>query len=132
MSNDKFISDLENKSKAIWKVIKQEGNSKRENITLNCDNKRIIDPQQIANFFRQCMVFLDKNKILDDAQEGFWKNKSTTKAIYNFLQNAVEALDNKENPADIFLDLSKTLDILDHRILLVELQKYGIRGTALK
>ena len=38
----------------------------------------------------------------------------------------------KESTAAIFLDLSKAFDTLEHTVLFSKLEKYGIRGTALK
>ena len=41
-------------------------------------------------------------------------------------------LDNNKVPINIFLDLSKAFDTINHTILLDKLQHYGIRNTALK
>ena len=41
------------------------------------------------------------------------------------------AIENKLYSCGIFLDLSKTCDKVDHSILLVKLERYGIRGLFL-
>ena len=40
-------------------------------------------------------------------------------------------MDNNEIPINVYLDLSKAFDFLDHKMLLPKLNYYGIRGTCL-
>jgi hypothetical protein len=76
------------------------------------------------------MTFINKNNILNDAQNGFRKGKSTETVIHTFLENIQKAIDKKINVIGTFLDLSKEYDVLDHKILLLKLDAYGIRGLA--
>ena len=49
--------------------------------------------------------------------------------MYDTLANAI---DNNEYTMDVFIDLSKAFDTVNHEILLAKLQHYGIRGIPLK
>ena len=40
-------------------------------------------------------------------------------------------MDNKEIPINIYLDLSKAFDALDHSVLIDKLEFYGVKGVAL-
>ena len=41
-------------------------------------------------------------------------------------------MDHNETPINIYLNLSKAFDTLDHEMLLAKLQYYGIPGTPLE
>ena len=41
-------------------------------------------------------------------------------------------MDHNETPINIYLDLSKAFDTLDHEISMAKLQYYGIHGTPLE
>ena len=47
------------------------------------------------------------------------------------IDKIVEALENHEHVMVLYLDLAKTFDTVDHKILLNKLSHYGIRGKAL-
>ena len=64
------------------------------------------------------------------SQYGFRENHSTELAAIENIDKIVENIENGKLPLNIFLDLSKAFDTLDHRILLYKLSVYGIRGTA--
>ena len=55
---------------------------------------------------------------------------STALAALELTDRIVTALDNHNTPLNIFIDLSKAFDILNHTILSDKLLYYGIRGTA--
>lgn len=80
--------------------------------------------ERLISFFKFC-------SLLNPNQHGYIKGKSTYTAIFQFTQHILEILENKDIPMGIYLDLSKAYDCLDHDILLVKLEKYGIRGQAL-
>jgi hypothetical protein len=65
-----------------------------------------------------------------ESQHGFCKCKSTNTALVNFLEDVYKTLDNKEVCVGLFLDLSNAFDMVNHNILLQQLNMYGIRGIA--
>ena len=72
--------------------------------------------------------FLIRHEILFESQFGFRKGHNTTHATLDFIKNVEEALDNGEIAIGVFCDLSKAFDTLDHDVLLLKLNHYGIRG----
>lgn len=75
--------------------------------------------------------FLTSCNLLNGTQHGYIKNRSTQTAVFQFTQQIINALENGDMPLGLFLDLSKAYDSLDYDILLLKLQKYGVRGPAL-
>ena len=65
-------------------------------------------------------------------QFGFRKNPSTSLALIQLINKISSAIDRHEIPAGVFLDLSKAFDTLDHEILFVKLEHYGICDVALR
>ena len=67
-----------------------------------------------------------------NGQYGFIHKHSTQLAALELIDRVTQELDRGNTPINIFIDLSKAFDTLDHGILLSKLQYYGINGTALK
>ena len=66
------------------------------------------------------------------SQYGFRSQHSTELAALDLIDRVISMLDQNEIPLNIYLDLSKAFDTLDHGILLHKLYYYGIRNKALK
>lgn len=74
--------------------------------------------------------FLEEKGLLSDFQNGFRRKKSTIRAVYQALYKILESLNSGKSTVAMCLDLSKAFDCVDHRVLLLKLEKYGIRGMA--
>ena len=81
--------------------------------------------------YNQTYNYFDQNKILYAHQYGFRKQHSTELAVLELVDRTIYTLDKDETPINIFLDLSKAFDTLNHTILLNKLHHYGIRDESL-
>ena len=75
--------------------------------------------------YNQTYNYFDQNKIFFAHQYGFRKQHSTELAVLELVDRTIYNLDNDETPINIFLDLSKAFDTLNHIILLNKLHHYG-------
>ena len=81
--------------------------------------------------FDQLYIHFTHNNLFYENQYGF-KKKSTELAVLELIYRITQSLDNGQTPVNIYLDLSKAFDTLDHSILLHKLSHYGVNDTALK
>ena len=77
-------------------------------------------------------IFNLLNNLFFTSQYGFRAGHSTEHAAIEIVDKIIENLDMNELPINIYLDLSKTFDTLDHSILIQKLKFYSIEGNSLK
>ena len=81
---------------------------------------------------KQVAKFLKIFKILYDYLFGFREGHSATLALIEIADNILWGLDQGKHVAGIYMDLSKSFDIVDHELLLQKLHHHGIRGLPLQ
>ena len=66
------------------------------------------------------------NSIIYDLQFGFRQKYSTSHALIYLTENIREQLDSENFACEIFVDLQKAFDTVDHYILIQKLNHYGM------
>ena len=79
--------------------------------------------------YNHIVDFMEDNDIISKYQFGFRRKHSTQHAVICIVNNIFNSLDSNNIVISIFLDLKKSFDTVDHKILLKKLYAYGIRGT---
>ena len=84
-----------------------------------------VESNQVSEYFK-------KNNLFQDGQYAFRDHHSTELVNIELSDRIISALDEKQLPVTIYMDLSKAFNTLDHDTLLKKLNYYGISGTALE
>lgn len=79
---------------------------------------------QLTNFFNNF-------DIIKQCQYGFQKNKSTTHAAFDLVNEVMQSANRYNYTTIVLLDMSKAFDCVSFDILLSKLERSGIRGPAL-
>ena len=75
--------------------------------------------------------YLVNKKILYSKQLHFQKGHSTARAMAQLADQIHESLENDNYTLEVFNDLSKAFDLIDHAILFKSLENHGIKGKNL-
>ena len=78
------------------------------------------------------MAHFEKYNVLDNAQHGFRKKRSTISQLVITVNDFVNTLRDQKQIDAILLDFSKAFDKVDHEGLLLKLDYLGINGPLLK
>jgi len=82
--------------------------------------------------YTRLFSFINKNNLLYKLQFGFRPEHSTCLALISLIDKITDALEKGDFVLGLFLDFSKAFDCINHEILYLKLEHYGIRGMALK
>ena len=92
-------------------------------ISLSSNVEKILEKL----IYKRLYTFLNSNNIIYNFQFGFRQQYSTSHALINMTNNRRKALDSGNIGCEVFVDLQKAFDTVDHLILLAKLNHYGIR-----
>ena len=80
---------------------------------------------------RQLIHYLYSHKFITIDQFAYLSKHSTQTCLHRLIDDVLENVNEKEITALCFLDIKKCFDTINHEILLVKLQKYGIKNDEL-
>ncbi len=80
--------------------------------------------------YHQLFAYLNDEKLFCIEQYGFRKGHSTELAAMQLIDHLTNQVDKRNIPINVYIDLSKAVDTLNHGILLDKLNYYGICGIA--
>ena len=118
------------KTVKVVPVSKKESKSNNSNyrpISLLSDVEKILEKLM----YKRLHTFLNSNHIIYKLKFGSRQQYSTSHDLINITDNIRKALDDGNISCGAFADLQKVFDIVDHQILLVKLNYYGIRGLSI-
>ena len=82
--------------------------------------------------FNQLYEYFECSNILTQRQYGFCKNHITEFAAIELVDCVTNLLKLGNTPFNLYIDLSKAFDVLNHEILLSKLEFYGLSEFTIK
>ena len=87
------------------------------------------------SYVNSCSFFFTDFSIkifLPKKQYGYRENRSTELAALELMDRNLDNMNRNLTPVNVYIDLSKAFDCLDHNILLSKLKFYGLNDNAIK
>ena len=82
--------------------------------------------------FNRVCNHLDSKALLYEKQFGFQRNNSTEHVLLKLTRDIAGSFEKREYTIGVFIDPSKTVNNVDHQILIKKFKYYESNGTALK
>jgi hypothetical protein len=82
--------------------------------------------------FKQIHQHFQSNDLYHASQYGFRESHSTELAVLEIIDRIVYSMDAGNVPINIFMDMSKAFDTINHKILIEKLKHYGFHGKQLQ
>ena len=75
----------------------------------------------------QLLEFVEENNILTKHQAGFRKFNSCESALQTVIMDWKTNMSNKQYVGTVFIDFSRAFETIDRSLLLLKLEKFGIK-----
>ena len=69
---------------------------------------------------------------ISERQHGFYKGRSTTTNLADFVSSVVGSIENGRIVDALYLDFSRAFDSLNHDLLVEKMRKYGVSSDSLR
>ena len=79
----------------------------------------------------QLREYLQSHSFITHSQSAFMKLHSTQTSLHNVIEYVLDNINENEINDICMFDLAKCFDIIDHKLLIKKLSKYGLNGTEL-